>query len=193
MTSNSNSHNFDSRASAARHSDSDARMPDVMQRDRFEMLSAYLDGEVSADERRQVEEWLQTDATVQQLHARLLKLRQAFQAMPVPTSQQSVDQTVNAVLSRVDRRPSRSMIWGGAAIAAVAIGTVASLIFGGERPFAPQMANDSSQENVQTAANSDEEPLMVALDKPLVSLTKAPVENGAYPSPAALDSNDNIR
>jgi hypothetical protein len=37
--------------------------------DRFELLSAYIDGEVTAAERKQVEEWLATDPTVQQLHA----------------------------------------------------------------------------------------------------------------------------
>lgn len=193
MTSNSNSHNFDPLASA-HSSESDARIPDVMQRDRFEMLSAYLDGEVSPEERRQVEAWLQNDSTVQQLHARLLKLRQAFQAMPVPTSQQSVEQTVDAVLARVDRRPSRSFLWGGIAIAAVAIGAISSLILGGERPFAPQMANEAAPEKVQTAQSADnEEPLMVALDKPLVSLTKAPVAGEAEPSPATFNSNNNVR
>lgn len=32
---------------------------DMEKRDRFELLSAYLDGEVSATERKQVEDWLQ--------------------------------------------------------------------------------------------------------------------------------------
>jgi len=37
---------------------------DMEKRDCFELLSAYLDGEVTATERRQVEEWLSTDASI---------------------------------------------------------------------------------------------------------------------------------
>ncbi|MEL6165322.1 MAG: zf-HC2 domain-containing protein, partial [Cyanobacteria bacterium J06628_3] len=46
----------------------------MVKRDRFELLSAYLDGEVTAAERRQVEEWLANDSSVQNLHKRLLSL-----------------------------------------------------------------------------------------------------------------------
>jgi anti-sigma factor RsiW len=45
-------------------------------RDRFELLNAYLDGEVTAAERRQIEDWLTTDSTIQCLYARALELRQ---------------------------------------------------------------------------------------------------------------------
>jgi anti-sigma factor RsiW len=34
--------------------------------ERFELLSAYLDGEVTASERKQVEAWLATDRAFQQ-------------------------------------------------------------------------------------------------------------------------------
>ncbi len=40
---------------------------DMYQRDRFELLSAYLDGEVTAAERRQIEQWLATEPEVQSL------------------------------------------------------------------------------------------------------------------------------
>lgn len=196
MTSNSNSHNFEPLSSAA-NSEQASRLPDVMQRDRFEMVSAYLDGEVSADERRQVEEWLETDPTVQRLHTRLLRLRQAFQSMPIPTSdEQTVQQTVDAVLARVDRRPRLSVIWGGIAIAAVAVGAVTSMLVGGDRSFVPQFAKESNSENVQpSVANSESEPLLVALDKPLVSLPKTPVagENQAPQNQVPLETNDNVR
>ena len=39
----------------------------MMKRDGYELLSAYLDGEVTAAERKQVEEWLANDPTVQSL------------------------------------------------------------------------------------------------------------------------------
>ncbi|MFM8202724.1 MAG: anti-sigma factor family protein, partial [Dolichospermum sp.] len=52
---------------------------DMQKREYFELLSAYLDGEVTATERRQVEQWLSTDASVKCLYKRLLNLRQGLQ------------------------------------------------------------------------------------------------------------------
>lgn len=49
---------------------------DHCKRDTFERLSAYLDGEVTAAERQQVEAWLATDSEAQRLYQRLLNLRQ---------------------------------------------------------------------------------------------------------------------
>lgn len=84
MTSNFDPHNSEQMPSSADDLNPPARSLDAVQRDRFEMLSAYMDGEVTADERRTVEEWLANDPTVQKLHSRLLRLRQTFQAMPIP-------------------------------------------------------------------------------------------------------------
>ncbi|MEM9769414.1 MAG: zf-HC2 domain-containing protein, partial [Cyanobacteria bacterium P01_D01_bin.71] len=54
---------------------------DATKRDRFELLSAYLDGEVSPDERRLVATWLDKDPEAQCLYRRLLQLRQGFQGL----------------------------------------------------------------------------------------------------------------
>lgn len=99
---------------------------DMVKRDRFELLSAYLDGEVTAAERKQVEEWLDTDLTVQYLYARLLKLRQGVRTLPVP-QQQSSQETAEQVLARVQRR-SRLVWLSGAAVAACAIGAMSGLL-----------------------------------------------------------------
>uniref|UniRef100_A0ACD5GTL5 Anti-sigma factor family protein n=1 Tax=Desertifilum tharense IPPAS B-1220 TaxID=1781255 RepID=A0ACD5GTL5_9CYAN len=45
----------------ARNPNSSMGALDMLKRDRFELLSAYLDGEVTASERQQVENWLDTD------------------------------------------------------------------------------------------------------------------------------------
>ena len=55
---------------------------DVTKRDRFELVSAYLDGEVTPAERLLVANWLAHDPEVQRLYRRLLLLRQAFRTMP---------------------------------------------------------------------------------------------------------------
>ncbi|MBD2081219.1 zf-HC2 domain-containing protein [Leptolyngbya sp. FACHB-17] len=142
-------------------------------RDRFELLSAYLDGEVTASERKQVEEWLSTDASVQQLHARLLKLRQAFRSMPAPAPSQPVETTVDQVLAKVDRRPKLRWVWGGAAIAAAFMGAV-SLFSVRQAQFAK--VNPPQQPTVQAQQQPASEVtggMMVALDRPVVSIKAA--------------------
>lgn len=149
----------------------------LIQRDRFELLSAYLDGEVTAAERKQVEEWLANEPTVQRLHARLLKLRHGLQSMPVPASTRTTEQTVSQVLARVDRKPKLSLIWGGAAIAALFVGALASSILPGQQSPVPQLAKGPQQPaaiNASPSTNTNET-LLVALDKPLVDIPKTPV------------------
>ncbi len=99
----------------------------TMMRDRFELLSAYLDGEVTAAERRQVEEWLKNDPTTKRLYSRLLMMQQSFQAMPVPAAEQSAQDLATKVLQRVERKPKQTWVLGGGAIAALLIGVVSGI------------------------------------------------------------------
>ncbi|WP_017716839.1 anti-sigma factor family protein [Kamptonema formosum] len=70
--------------------------------DRFELVSAYLDGEVTASEGRQVEEWLDGEPAVQLCRAQLLNLRHGIGRMPAPAQQQSVEQTLELVFAKLD-------------------------------------------------------------------------------------------
>ncbi|MGQ9872521.1 anti-sigma factor family protein [Leptodesmis sp.] len=192
MTSNFDPPNFNPQAAMSGNLNSSPRALDVMHRDRFELLSAYMDGEVTADERRQVEDWLSNDPTVQRLYERLLKLRQSFQAMPVPISDEcSVERTVDSVLARVDRRPRRALVWGGIAIAAVVIGAVSS-VFLGDRAPVPQLAQ-TRQETQQPANDSPAEPLLVALDKPLISIPASSSSSQSGADETFNPSNSTIR
>lgn len=103
---------------------------DIQKRDCFELLSAYLDGEVTATERRQVEEWLSTDASVKCLYKRLLNLRKGLQNIPVPPTNQSSETTIEQVLKRINRPYDLAWIFGGAALAACILGTVSTLFLG---------------------------------------------------------------
>lgn len=49
--------------------------------DKFELLSAYIDNEVSEIERQQVERWLVLDARLQQQYKAQLKLSQAMKSL----------------------------------------------------------------------------------------------------------------
>ncbi len=140
----------------------------TQKRDRFELLSAYLDGEVTAPEKRQVEEWLDNDAETQRLYARLLTLRQNFQTLPVPPAEQSVEQTIHQVFGKIEkRRQHRSLRWGGAAVAAVMIAALSTVVPGRQ---VLQMAEVSSPA-------STEEKLLVALNTPLVELPESTPES----------------
>ncbi|NJO40423.1 MAG: Fis family transcriptional regulator [Cyanobacteria bacterium RU_5_0] len=160
------------------------RSPDtlahLLKRDRFELLSAYLDGEVTADERRQVEDWLKTDPTMQCLYARLLKLRQGLRTIPIPESEQPVEQFAAQVVSRIERRPKRTILWGGMAIAAVFMGVVM-----GTLPREPgfQVADSPSpitESPSRMATSIPDEGLMIALDRPPIPIPKAAV-SGSKP------------
>lgn len=128
--------------------------------DRFEMLSAYLDGEVTAAERRQVEDWLVNDPATKALYSRLLGMQHSFQSMPVPASEQSAQELAAKVLQRVERKPKRMIVWGGCAIAALFVAVVSGV--GGGRQFAPQFA--------QSPGNLESEGLVVALNEPMVEI-----------------------
>jgi len=143
----------------------------MLKRDRFELLSAYLDGEVTAAERRQVEEWLGNDPSVKNLHARLLSLRQGLRNLPIPQSEKSIEQTVESVMTRLRRRTKRVWMFGGVAAVACLIGSLSSLIPNGE-PGMLKIANKASEELEQTYGDVASLP-MVALNEPLMQIPKA--------------------
>lgn len=142
---------------------------DSLKRDRFELLSAYLDGEITAVERRQVEDWLEQDPVVQRLYARLLKLRQGMRSLPVPAAEQPVEQTVEQVFSRLDRRPKRAIAWGGLAFAAMLVAAVF-----GNIPLSPSVHQMAYEPESNGAGN---EALMIALDRPVIEIPKAPISS----------------
>ena len=138
---------------------------DMQKRDRFELLSAYLDGEVTAAERRQVEEWLVNAPEAQCLYARLLKLRQGLQTMPVPPVQQAGEDTAKLIFARLNKRPKIAVVWGGAAIAAMFIGSFLGV---------PQDSQSQLHQLAQSSQPVTPENLMVALNTPVVAIPKLP-------------------
>ncbi|MDY6897642.1 MAG: zf-HC2 domain-containing protein [Cyanobacteriota bacterium] len=143
----------------------------MVKRDRFELLSAYLDGEVTAAERRQVEEWLANDSSVQNLHKRLLSMRQGLRNLPVPQSGKSIEETVDSVITRLRRRTRKAWMFGGAAVAACVIGSLASLIPNNEPGL--RFANKSLEQTQQASSEEIASLPMVTLNQPLVRIPKA--------------------
>ncbi len=150
---------------------------DMVKRDRFELLSAYLDGEVTAVERKQVEQLLVADPSVQKLYNRLLKLRQGLRTLPIPQPEQPLEKTVEKVLERLQRRRLRlASLFGGTAIAACVFGAVSGL-FNGETnsiQFAQQPIQKANEQIKQSPAQANvvSSPLMVAINNPVIPIPK---------------------
>lgn len=173
-------HHKDLSAGMAQHTNESTGAMDMMKRDRFELLSAYLDGEVTAAESRQVEEWLANDASVQCLYARLLKLRQGLKTLPVPATQHK-SVVAEQVLARLRRRSRLVWVFSGAAIAACVVGTLSGLLPGGESKL--QMAQKPISKTAQatTTPVAPVSPLMVALNNPVIEIPKAAVVSPQKP------------
>ncbi|MEM9924953.1 MAG: transcriptional regulator [Cyanobacteria bacterium P01_D01_bin.50] len=166
----------------------------MVKRDRFELLSAYLDGEVTAAERKQVEDWLASDPSVQSLHKRLLSLRQGLRNLPVPQSEKSIEETVDSVITRLRRRSKIVWMFGGAAVAACVIGSLSSLIPNGESGIV-RLASNPLEQAQKSSANDGSFP-MVALNKPPLPIPKAaqnlPQEGMNQTQPLGWDSENFI-
>ncbi|WP_016949584.1 anti-sigma factor [Anabaena sp. PCC 7108] len=140
---------------------------------RFELLSAYLDGEVTAAERKQIETWLTNDASVKCLYGRLLKLRQGLKAIPVPV-QQSPEAAFQQVWKRLQRRSYVGWLVGGAAVTACVIGTISGLF--PDTASKMQLAQQQIKPTVGTTQPAmPASPLMVALNNPVIEIPKTAV------------------
>ncbi|MCS6782059.1 MAG: zf-HC2 domain-containing protein [Gloeomargarita sp. SKYBB_i_bin120] len=107
--------------------------------DRFELVSAYLDGEASPEERALVEYWLTTDPETQQLYRQLVHLHECCQALPAPPLGMSADEVVAGVITRLSRRARKRLVWSGVLVAASALvgGVLSGLLW---RPPTPELA-----------------------------------------------------
>jgi anti-sigma factor RsiW len=157
------------------HTNESTGAMDMVKRDRFELLSAYLDGEVTASESRQVEEWLKNDASIQCLYNRLLNLRRGLRTFPVPAAQQPPEVTAVQVLQRVRRRSRPIWALGGAAIAACVIGAVSGLLPGGEFKTLQLAQQPVEPTQSKTKPVGSTSPLMVALNNPVIEIPKAAI------------------
>ncbi|MFH7244156.1 MAG: anti-sigma factor family protein [Spirulina sp.] len=90
-----------------------------MKRDRFELLSAYLDGEVTPEERRLVQTWLHNDPTAKCLYNRLMALRHGLRedACNTPCDPEV---TLSGVFQCLNRR-LRMVTMAGAGVAIVGV------------------------------------------------------------------------
>jgi hypothetical protein len=154
--------------------------------DCFELLSAYLDGEVTASERQQVQQWLDTEPQIQQLYTRLLRLQQAIPRTPLPPAAISPQQLSEGVFQAVGRhRRRRFALWGGVTAATLVAGLLSHLLIG-NNSLIPKMVTKSPPANKVEA-----EPLMIALHQPVLDIPPLTAEDGTPPSQPASHAESN--
>jgi anti-sigma factor RsiW len=137
--------------------------------DSFELLSAYLDGELSPRERHQVQTWIDQDPQTKALYLKLLALQSQMQGLEAPPSQRTVGEMTEQVFQALDRQHhQRRLVLSGSAIAVSCLATITGLIFGITSPGLKVAQSPDSGENI-----SDNVMLAVALNKPTINIPKS--------------------
>ncbi|MCV3214450.1 Fis family transcriptional regulator [Plectonema radiosum NIES-515] len=170
--------NFDVQMPGVKQTNESTGAMDMVKRDRFELLSAYLDGEVTAAERKQVEQWLANDASVKLLYARLLKLRQGVRNLTVPQPLQPIEETVQQVMASLRRSSRLAWVCGGTAVAACVISALSGWLPGGDFKMAQKPSIQPTQQTPSSVATS---PLMVAINTPVFPIPKTAEASPAHP------------
>jgi anti-sigma factor RsiW len=130
---------------------------------RFDLISAYIDNEVTVEERKQVQHWLDTDAGAKKLYQQLLGLQTNLKQIPVPVSVPAY-QLEEQVFQKVERQRRRKLyLYGGAVLTAMAIAAGSYWIGGRNQPMS-QMATNSIN------VSQEGEHLMIALNHPIVEI-----------------------
>ena len=134
---------------------------------RFELISAYIDDELSASERKQVQSWIDGEPQMKTLYTQLLALQSQMQSLEAPTSNRSADEIADRVFQSLDRRRrQRRLMLGGSAIAASILATITGFIPGVSPGWKFAQSGDSRQNTTNMVM------LAVALDKPAINIPK---------------------
>jgi predicted anti-sigma-YlaC factor YlaD len=170
--------------------------------EKFELLSAYLDGEVSLDERKQVEAWLASDAQFQQTYQQMLSLQGSLRSMPAVAPSMPTEELIGQVMQRLDRKP-KLWAWGGlgAAVATLFIGAMSGLLTGNQsgnlqmaQQPKPQPQLTIPQPSIppvamQTGESINPKALMIVLERPPVAI---PVVPASRSNPLEDDGTSNF-
>jgi anti-sigma factor RsiW len=154
--------------------------------ERFELLSAYLDGEVTTAERKQVETLLATDDEFQKQYRQLMRMHSGCSAIVVPVSQ-PIESLTDGVFAKIDRRRHKKIAWfgGGAIAASLVAGLGLGSLFGGNN--GPQFQLAQGVAPITSTASAIEQntpaPLMLALNDPIVSM---PGDDNAIDVPISI-------
>jgi ferric-dicitrate binding protein FerR (iron transport regulator) len=149
----------------------------TMKQEKFELVSAYLDGEVTLSERREVENLLATDTVTRHLYQRLLQLLSELQRMPIPPTTETFEVTVDKVFEKIDRRSKRTFVLAGGAIAVVCVAVVSGIVSVIRSPSLEvaerETVHIALNEPIMEIVNPDS--LMLTVNEPVFQIPKAPI------------------
>ncbi|RMF22699.1 MAG: anti-sigma factor [Cyanobacteria bacterium J083] len=132
---------------------------------RFELLSAYLDGEVTAKERQQVQKWLDEEEKTKQVYNSMRTISDRIKTSPLPPTIPTISsqELSQQVFGRIEKRQRHRKIWlwASGAIATVILGGISTLV-PGENVLAPKFATNSLK--------SPNEGIAVALNEPTIKI-----------------------
>jgi len=154
--------------------------PDPVPFEQFELVSAYLDNEVTENERHQVEHWLATDAKIQALYADLGGMTDCLKQAPVPLSA-SPEQVLAGVMAKMETRQRKRHRWGGAAIAAGLAATVGAISVGLRQPglqFAQHGPLDPEADNGPLELAQSPTPVLDPVIDPVIDTVAASPDDG---------------
>ena len=143
--------------------------------EKFELLSAYLDGEVTSAERKQVELWLQDDAAFRGMHHKMQGMHTAIEQIPTPYVTEPVNKFADEVFAKIDQRRQFKFlkVVAGACVAGiVAAGTMFTASFQGAN-HQMQVAKSALPTSVPNSLSIlvKPTPLMVALNDSIVQIS----------------------
>ena len=131
--------------------------------ERFELLSAYVDNEVTSTEKGQVEQWLQDDPSYRHQYQQLLKVKRLLQDLPVPSSIKT-EYLVDQVFTKIAKRSQRKLALGGV-IMALVLSTFGALVSTNDRW---KVADESVNK---------EEQLILAMEEPIIPMPQTLIKN----------------
>lgn len=135
---------------------------------RFELLSAYLDRELTAENTEKVEEWLTRDQQAQETYKNLLRLRYHIQRVPVYSSHHSSETLAKKVVSKANNKTLKQILFlGGGTMVALFI-TMMSGTFS-------WMNSSSTRLTRSDYSDLPSDTLTITLDQPVVEIPIAQV------------------
>ncbi|AIE73761.1 MULTISPECIES: anti-sigma factor [unclassified Synechocystis] len=144
--------------------------------ERFELLSAYIDGEVTPQERKLVQSWIDNDPEFKQTYLGLIRLQKALPLVPVPPTIDA-DLLAQKVFAKLEQenRWRGIWFWGSLTAAAVVVAAYSSIV---GKPLDPSL----NQANLDPAIVAmDDDPLMIAIHEPMFEvLTKVDSGDGTH-------------
>lgn len=152
--------------------------------DDFELLSAYIDGELSPAEKKQVQIWLDRDPKIKRIYTQLMSLQGQMKYSVAPPSEKSVAEITADVFQTINterrRNCKRKLVLGGGAVIASLVAIMSGIVPG--TSFGLRMA-ELELESPSTG-NSKSVMLAVAVNKPAINIPKA-IEGYSFESEAA--------